>query len=69
MEGTDVLEHHRLILYNNIFDGAGNRIAHADRPTAELACNLLPDGPAPPVSGCRPRPLRTCRGFPCPRSR
>ncbi|WP_294435543.1 right-handed parallel beta-helix repeat-containing protein [uncultured Victivallis sp.] len=46
-KGTDVLEHHRLILYNNIFDGAGNRIAHADRPTAELACNLLPDGPAP----------------------
>ena len=46
-KGTDVLEHHRLILYNNIFDGAGNRIAHADRPTAELVCNLLPDGPAP----------------------
>lgn len=45
--GTDVLEHHRMVLYNNIFDGAGNRIAHAGRPTAETANNLLPGGPSP----------------------
>ena len=65
-KGTDVLEHHRLILYNNIFDGAGNRIAHADRPTRLQPASRRSGAP---VSGCRPRPLRTCRGFPCPRSR
>lgn len=41
--GTDVLKHHKLFLYNNIFDGRANLVEHAELPSAVMAGNLLND--------------------------
>lgn len=41
--GTDVLSHHKLFIFNNIFDGANNRVEHAELPSAIMAGNLLND--------------------------
>lgn len=43
--GTDVLNHHKLFIYNNIFDGADNCVEHATLPSAVMAGNLLNNEP------------------------